>query len=54
MTPLHIKGKLDLGRFELTNFDSPQIKGKLDLGRFELTNFDPSNKNKGKIRSRQI
>ena len=35
-----IKGKLDLGRFELTNIDSSQIKGKLDLGRFELTNFD--------------
>ena len=49
-----IKGKLDLGRFELTNFDPPQIKGKLDLGRFELTNFDTPNKNKGKIRSRQI
>ena len=49
-----IKGKLDLGRFELTNFDPPpQIKGKLDLGRFELTNFDTL-PNKGKIRSRQI
>ena len=39
--PTKIKGKLDLGRFELTNIDSPQIKGKLDRGRFELTNFDP-------------
>ena len=38
--PTKIKGKLDLGRFELTNFDSPKIKGKLDLGRFELTNID--------------
>ena len=53
MTPSQIKGKLDLGRFELTNFDPPtKIKGKLDLGRFELTNFDPPNK--GKIRPRQI
>ena len=40
MTPA-MKGKLDQGRFELTNFDPPQIKGKLDLGRFELTNFEP-------------
>ena len=48
MTPSQIKGKLDLGRFELTNFDPPQIKGKLDLGRFELTNFDPPPQIKGK------
>ena len=41
MTPPSIKGKLDRGRFELTNFDPPtKIKGKLDLGRFELTNID--------------
>ena len=29
MTPPPIKGKLDLGRFELTNFDSPPNKGKI-------------------------
>ena len=39
-----IKGNLDLGRFDLTNFAPlpPQIKRNLDLGRFDLTNFDPS------------
>ena len=27
--PTKIKGKLDLGRFELTNFDPPPNKGKI-------------------------
>ena len=41
LPPRKIKGNLDLGRFDLTNFDTPpQIKGNLDLGRFDLTNFD--------------
>ena len=41
-SPPQIKGNLDLGRFDLTNFDPPppKIKGNLDLGRFDMTNFD--------------